>query len=221
MTWLHWSTYGTPMPPVEQLSPCVKAILEDAIKVMEDRTGTTITPGSNPLAKPIQLTLDPINVSGRPAFWYAFVAVSNFFLKVWLQRRWGAKLCRYRDMEYAAFISDRYSIPSDCVLIARYMVRIPENWTSASHHTAEPIVFYHGLGLGLFQYKSLLSRLMHALPDRPLLVPIQPHISQDIFHRRHLDPMEQEETMESLSTVLEQLGWVGPDRGVTFLSHSK
>lgn len=114
----------------------------------------------------------------------------------------------------------------------RYIVRIPDSWDPVSG--PRPIVFVHGLGLGILQYVLLLRHLMQALPDRPLLVPLQPHISQEIFHPRFLKPLSRSETSECLSGLLCQLGWVkreenrrkeaqehNVERGVTMLSHSK
>jgi len=73
---------------------------------------------------------------------------------------------------------------------------------------------------------------MKSLPDHPILVPIQAHISQDIFHPRFVFPMGRRETTECLAGLLHALGWVdegGPNSenptskehaGVTMLSHS-
>ena len=58
------------------------------------------------------------------------------------------------------------------------------------------------------QYKLQIADLMTLLPDRPLLVPLQPHISQDIFHPRFLTPMGRHETVECMVGLMEELGWV-------------
>lgn len=85
----------------------------------------------------------------------------------------------------------------------------------------------HGLGLGLVQYQRFLSHLLDSMPEQPLLIPLQPHISQDIFHDRFLAPMLKDETVQCLYELLLKLGWVasGPEdkesEGITMLSHSK
>lgn len=119
------------------------------------------------------------------------------------------------------------------------MVRIPKHWDRNSD--LRPIVFIHGLGLGIAQYSPLLIRLMREFPNQPVLVLIQPHISQQIFHPRYMTPMGRHETANCLAGLLEYLGWaekrqiddfcfvgndinsVGPRprKGVTILSHSK
>lgn len=96
------------------------------------------------------------------------------------------------------------------------------------------MVFLHGLGLGLTQYKMFLSHLFRLVNDRPILVPLQPHVSQEIFHPRYLRPMDRHECADALAGLIEHLGWARrrhedalsspePDAsaGVTVLSHSK
>jgi len=84
--------------------------------------------------------------------------------------------------------------------------------------TPRPLVFIHGLGLGLFQYNLLLTHFLRALPSYPLLIPLQPHVSQDIFHPRFLDPLPREESVQRLTQVISEMGW--EDDGVDMLSHS-
>lgn len=111
-----------------------------------------------------------------------------------------------------------------------YFVCIPPSWDAA--HGQRPIVFLHGLGLGLLQYKLVLSNLLRNHGDRPLLVPMQPHISQNIFHPKFLEPMPRHKMTACLAGLLRELGWVpssddliksetkANEYGVIMLSHS-
>jgi hypothetical protein len=120
----------------------------------------------------------------------------------------------------------------------RYLLRIPNTWDPLTG--ARPIVFIHGLGLGLLQYHIVLTHLLSAFPDCPLLVLLQPQISQDIFHPQYLKPMTRHETADRLAGLMGKLGWVTMEgennedakritasligkskTGVTMLSHSK
>jgi hypothetical protein len=96
------------------------------------------------------------------------------------------------------------------------MIRTPSHPSSTP-----PILFLHGLGLGLTQYYSLLSHLLEqqGLKDRTILVPMQPHISQDVFARGWLQPERM--SGEALAAMVE--GVLGDEgrKGVTCLSHSK
>ena len=87
------------------------------------------------------------------------------------------------------------------------------------------MIFIHGLGLGVVQYMRILTHLLNELPDQPIVIPLQPHISQDFFHPRHLRPIGREEMVDTLIGFLTELGWVGNSakqrQGVTIMSHSK
>ena len=96
----------------------------------------------------------------------------------------------------------------------------------------------HGLGLGLTQYRRFIQHLFVSLPDRPVLVPLLPHVSQELLHPRFLRPMGRQEMTQHLAELIAKLGWAdlndplsdasdaeGPaaakKRGITMLSHSK
>lgn len=124
----------------------------------------------------------------------------------------------------------------------RYVLRIPSTWDARTG--PRPIVFMHGLGLGLTQYRGFIEKVLVALPDHPILVPLLPHVSQEILHPRYLRPMGRKEMTECLAGLIAELGWAdlevpSPEtsdseekcaveahtkkvpKGVTVLSHSK
>lgn len=107
-----------------------------------------------------------------------------------------------------------------------------------------PIIFLHGLGLGLVHYHSLIAHIFSEFTDRPVLVPMQPQSSHDIFHPDYLNPPERRLMSQRLAGLVQSLGWatsstwkssdrkLGEDeeiksflkdseRGVTIVSHSK
>ena len=116
-------------------------------------------------------------------------------------------------------------------LLFRYCICIPETWDPV--HGRRPIVLFHGLGIGLMQYKLLICDLLRNFSDRPIVIPIQPNISQDIFHSKFLKPTNRREMTARLSSLLRELGWVSSSKdcnlsspnslsqGVVILSHSK
>jgi hypothetical protein len=83
--------------------------------------------------------------------------------------------------------------------------------------------------------------MLDILPERPILVPLHPHISQNFFHPAFLKPMDRHRFADALAGLLQSLGWVegldSHDRvllspsiekfsmkrtsGVTMISHSK
>lgn len=115
---------------------------------------------------------------------------------------------------------------------------MPAKWDAKT--SPRPIVFLHGLGFGLLQYHMFLSQLLENFTDRPILVPLQPQVSQDIFHPLFLKPLDRHQMADRLAGLIEELGWatlfsngknskkeVGSSqfidtyKGITMLSHSK
>lgn len=200
------------MPSLESMSPTHRHAIDEAVELVEKRSGSKIPEGSNPAAAPILLTLDDIHVSPRPFLWYIFVVFCHGFAHRYLEHRWGVQFDRHGDVEY--------------------MVHIPENWDPANTKT-RPVVFLHGLGLGLFHYAMLITSLLRRFSDRPLLIPMQPHVSQRIFHGAYARPLSKSATVEGIVGAMKKHGFVleddgsykatigDPKTGVTMLSHSK
>jgi len=123
---------------------------------------------------------------------------------------------------------------------SRYIISIPRGWDSV--HGPRPLVLLHGLGLGLLQYHKFFRLVNKEFKDRPILIVLQPHISQEIFHPRFLQPLSRRETSKRLAGLIYALGWAkylerdGSEsegekmerktgkmggHGITLLSHSK
>jgi len=143
--------------------------------------------------------------------YYLLVALSDYTMKQLLIQIWGMTLGTRHGLDY--------------------LVRVPPTWDARKGPT--PIVFAYGLGLGLFQYSTIICSFLTRLPDRPLFVLLQPHISQQIFHPRFLVPKSRKETMIIMRQLLVDLGWVSnrtdarkgeadglKPRGITMASHS-
>ncbi|KAI0638154.1 hypothetical protein C8Q77DRAFT_414283 [Trametes polyzona] len=184
-SWLYWSMYNSSFPGIDKVSESHRKVLLEVIQMLEYRAGSKIPDGSNPAATPLLLTLDPINVAWRPLIWYACVTLSNMYLRRSLKSRWNLKIGMYKDLEY--------------------VLRVPQGWNA--HTGPRPIVFMHGLGLGLTQYRRFLEHIFTALPEHPVLVPLLPHVSQEILHPRFLRPMSRPEMTACLVGLLAELGW--------------
>ncbi|KAI0832383.1 hypothetical protein BC628DRAFT_1310286 [Trametes gibbosa] len=188
-SWLYWSIFNSAFPGLDKVSEPHRRALLEVIQMIELRAGSKIPEGSNPAVTPLLLTVDPINVAWRPFIWYAAVALSNAYLRRRLQSRWHAKVGVYKDLEY--------------------VLRIPPKWNARTGH--RPIVFMHGLGLGLTQYRRFIQHIFVSLPEHPVLVPLLPHVSQEILHPRFLRPMSKTEMTSCLAGLLSELGWADLD----------
>ncbi|KAG6890536.1 hypothetical protein C0992_000796, partial [Termitomyces sp. T32_za158] len=160
------------------------------------------------------------NVILRPFTFYLIIFLTNLSLKKWLQYGWSVRFAHYNGLEY--------------------LIRTPKHWDPVTG--PRPLIFIHGLGVGLLMYNNLLQQFLHQFLDRPVLVLLQPQISQHIFHSKFLEPMTRYKTAEHLANLLVELGWVHHDpddgndteeekeivqslvgkrwKGVTMLSHS-
>lgn len=189
----------------------------------------------------MRITIDGVNIMWRPLTFYMLISSINLGLKFWYKMKWDVRYNHYDGLEWV------------CPLVFgdltdknhRYLIRTPNHWDSING--PRPIVFIHGLGLGLLQYSSVISHLLEAFSDRPLLILLQPQISQDIFHPKYLQPMTRHQMADRLAGLLHHLGWAHVDehddkdttdesedeqkiahslvgrrrKGVTMMSHSK
>lgn len=205
--WIYWMAYNLPLPPYDAIPAAHRAVLAHTVRLIEARAGARIPRGSNTTGvAPMLPTLDTARVAYyRPFAWYAGVALGDFATKRWLAYKYGLRYGRRGDFEY--------------------LLRLPPSPAAAppaKDRDTTPIVFWHGLGLGVLMYRPFIVSLLAACPDRALLVPLQPHISQLAFHPRFLEPMGPRETVRGLVGVVEELGWApaqkddGSDSGVEF-----
>ncbi|KAG9097399.1 hypothetical protein FRC06_007587 [Ceratobasidium sp. 370] len=209
LSWLAWSCFNAPYEAVIQ-RPANELVLREAMDMLEKRAGSRLrseaglaSSKKSRLVQPLRLTLDPIDIVGRPAVCYAVTAMANFAFRAHLQRKFGVVHSKFGKLEY--------------------FLRVP---TVPSDESREPIVFMHGLGIGPAQYSMFISCILREFPNRPVLVPLQPHISQAIAHSGHLECLSRTELVSTLRGLLQELGWAQADDeksagcNITFMSHS-
>ncbi|KAF8897609.1 hypothetical protein BD779DRAFT_1432396 [Infundibulicybe gibba] len=184
--WLYWSIFNTELPPLDKLPSAHRVVLDEALDLLQKRSGSIITDGSNPAIQPMRLTIDHVNIHWRPLTFYVIIGCLNRGLRKLYEVKWKARYSSHDGLEY--------------------LIRTPVNWKASSD--LRPIVFIHGLGLGLIQYNVVITHLLETFPDRPLLILLQPHISQDVFHPAYLRPMTRHETADRLAALMTELGWV-------------
>ncbi|TFK29412.1 hypothetical protein FA15DRAFT_752858 [Coprinopsis marcescibilis] len=216
--WLYWCIYNSKYQTYEHLPDAHREAIDSTVDQLEKRMGCTIPPGRNHDIRPLCQTLDPVPIYNRPLVFYALIKTINLTLQKYYETKWNARLGSYEDLEY--------------------ILRIPNGWDYMT--SPRPLVFIHGLGMGLLQYHLLLSHMFETISDRPILVLIQPQISQDVFHPRFLQPMDRQQMSNKLAELLRVLGWAHVEysdedfvndeegevanqlvgKGVTVISHS-
>lgn len=60
----------------------------------------------------------------------------------------------------------------------------------------------------------VVQTLVQRLPDVPIIVPIQPHISMHVFHPRHLKPPSRNETVTDIRAICKRWGFWTEDSSV-------
>jgi hypothetical protein len=110
-------------------------------------------------------------------------------------------------------------------LPSRYLIRDPVTTAIPGKDNA-PILFLHGLGIGITQYHLVITEFLSnpAFNSRAIVIVIQPHITQSLFHPRHLSPLNREKTVRDLrGLILKTLNSnkaSAPRQKVVVLSHS-
>ncbi|KAF9076719.1 hypothetical protein BDP27DRAFT_1312478 [Rhodocollybia butyracea] len=192
--WIYWAIFNKDLPAPETLPQAHKVVLDESLDLLQKRLGKPIPEGSNSSVKPILLNLDKPNILWRPLTFYVLTAIGNLCLDLWYQKSHNFRRGSLDGLEY--------------------LVRIPKKWRSSDRHP-RPILFFHGLGLGLVQYHNFLSRLVRDFSDRPLLIILQPHVSQDIFHPKYLAPTPRKQTTAALARLLVSFGWADLEPAVS------
>ena len=153
---------------------------------------------TSPRIRMMRLTIDPVRVSGRPLASYI---LTNTLSALTISKAVRGGFERRREGR----------LP--------YLLRTPRDW-DAKTSKVQPLIMLHGLGIGLAQYSSLIDFFNKSklFKNRPVLILLQPNISQNIFSTDFLQPFGHHETTSAFRRIIEREGW--NESGVAVLSHS-
>ncbi|KAF9418560.1 hypothetical protein BGZ94_009668 [Podila epigama] len=172
--WLAWAFWVAPVEEVSQ-SPAAVEELNHMVDVIEESKGVQFTPGFNPNVECIRLCLDPVIASHRPLVYYILVWLANtlagFVFNLLGFTRYESTLDRTHDFE-----SDTPALPD-----VAYWYRTPANPENKT-----PLVFIHGIGIGLVQYIHLIIGLTTI--SRPLILVEVPYVSNRMVKVECLTP---------------------------------
>ncbi|PWZ01327.1 hypothetical protein BCV70DRAFT_158426 [Testicularia cyperi] len=152
----------------------------------------------------MRLTIDPVRTASRPL---GFYLLTNTLSWLTVQR---AKLAGFE-------LHHEGRLP--------YLLRLPRSngaesskIAGAKEQQATPLIVLHGLGIGLAQYSSLISFFIREerFRERPILILLQPNISQSFFSPAFLSPFGHHETTMAFRRILRARGW----ESIDVLSHS-
>jgi hypothetical protein len=192
--WLSWAFASRTIAEVKEKDE-INHWIEDALVMLQDRLNwKNVKPGYNPLVKSVRLTLDPFSVRSRPLAYYIVCNGLTGLITTWLR----------------LFHGFHYQRHGRCTFLVKSRV------TDATSSEKErlPILFMHGLGIGLGQYVFLLRRLVTHKSGVVILV--QPHISASITDPNFLQPPSVKEQALATASMLHKVNMPR----VTTLSHS-
>ncbi|KAG8882946.1 hypothetical protein FRB97_007542 [Tulasnella sp. 331] len=188
LDWLSWNVFDK---PVQKLDKFQETVIKEGLVMIEKRTGgrlKDVRDNGKPHIVPLKVTQDEVYIHSRPAIVYIVVDTINRAAKWYLE----------------------------------YLIRNPPSDADASPNAPShppPVVFMHGLGFGIAQYLITIITLLRKMPStQPLILPLQPHVSQAVLHPTHLVPLGREQWIKGLKGILEQFG--GERAGTTMISHS-
>ncbi|KAJ6606169.1 hypothetical protein DFH09DRAFT_1017115 [Mycena vulgaris] len=193
--WILWAMFAsTP----EQASPEWEEEIDEYISIVEKSLGRKLEPGRNPDVKSLRLSFDPIYMLHRPLIWYMIVALVDTLTSVFLLSL-GFK--HYSPRPYFRAFPPRpllavFSKPAATPHFP-YWYRPPR----AGVQSKNPILFLHGIGIGLHPYVPLFREILRADPTQSLLLveflPISFRITSPMPPRWT--------TLAAINTILEDL----------------
>jgi hypothetical protein len=97
--WLYWSIFNAPLSSLETISPTHRIALDNALDLLQKRTGCVIPKGSAPSIQPMRPTLDEVNIIFRPLLWYVIITGVNWGIVKWLEYAWDTHYGSHNGLE--------------------------------------------------------------------------------------------------------------------------
>lgn len=185
--WLHWAIFSSTVEDAEGFLSEVEEYLTE----LEQRDGIKLVPGYTPGIKAIRVTLDPVRTAHRPLVWYLLVAsldTGSFFVLRSLGFKHyttGGVLNVFPPRPFT-LLSDSSPAP------------LPYWYRPHRSRTKSPILFLHGIGIGLLPYLPFIRELIEGDPDLGIIIiEILP-----ICNRITRPPLGREATCFAISQIL-------------------
>ncbi|KAJ7063645.1 hypothetical protein C8F01DRAFT_1056118 [Mycena amicta] len=193
--WILWALFAsTP----EHASPEWTVEIDEYISVVEETLGHKLEPGRAPGVESLRLSFDSVKMVHRPLIWYTIVGLVDTTTSIFLSAL-GFKhyapsgfLHTFPPRSFTSLISRRGANP-----YFPYWYRPPRGDTQSK----PPLLFLHGIGIGLHPYVPLFRELLRADSTQSILL-----IEFLPISMRMTDPMPScQATLAAINTVLEDL----------------
>ncbi|KAF8983592.1 hypothetical protein BGZ46_009938 [Entomortierella lignicola] len=195
--WLAWAFWAMTVEEVFE-SPTNMMDLNQMVDTIEEVKGVKFSEGYNPDVESIRLSFDPVLASHRPLVYYALVWVANLIAGFVLY------LVGFTRIEGTVYGKPFVKQDSDTDLT--YWHRSPANPDNKI-----PLVFIHGIGVGIVQYIHWI--LAMTTISRPIILIEVPYVSNNIAKYECMTP---DETYFAVERILKHHGYPK----ATFMGHS-
>ncbi|THH33144.1 hypothetical protein EUX98_g1045 [Antrodiella citrinella] len=188
--WLLWALFScNPEDSEEEW----EQELHEYVHKLEELMDLKLEPGLNERVRSMRITLDPVIMVHRPLVWYTIVWIVDGYTSVYMYRHGFAHYSRHA--WFAHFPPRLFPRPSKTTSEPRisYWYR-PHKST-----TKRPIVFLHGIGIGLWPYCPYFSEIIAADPDVGIIAIESLNISMHMSP----PPLDREEFLAALTNILD------------------
>jgi len=155
MDWIYWAVFSCDRV---EAAPEWQTEAEEYLVLVERRFGLEFKDGNNGprKTKSMRLTLDPVVMIHRPLLWYAIVGCVDTYTWFVLRNN-GFK--HYASGQWRSLFP-----PRPLTVISQRSLSPNVSYWYRAHRTTDkpPIVFIHGIGIGLYAYTGLLRRIAEA-----------------------------------------------------------
>ncbi|KAK0518624.1 hypothetical protein OC834_007669 [Tilletia horrida] len=180
LEWLAWALLESKVEEIERDEEAME-LLNDCIDAMETRLRWNFPAGKNKAVTCVRLSIDPVRVMSRPLGFYLLTNTYTFLVEQFIRRVHGVQKLRFGRTDFL-IVPPKPRAPGDD----------PE---------ALPILFLHGLGIGIGQYRFFLRHLVRHKPGA--IIVVQPHISAQLFDANFLRPPLRDELTRDVRACIE------------------
>ncbi|RDB22886.1 hypothetical protein Hypma_009773 [Hypsizygus marmoreus] len=199
--WLLWSLFSCSPEEAKPRKEEWKEELDEYVAKIEEQLGQKLNDGREDGVTSMRLTLDPVKMVHRPLLWYSIVCLVDTMTSLSLlhfgfkhystTQKW---FQTFPPRPLLSFLSHKADISPDILL--------PYWYRPHKSSTKLPILFLHGIGIGMYPYLGFLRELIAQDPDVGILLvellPISMHMTTHPIPPRPLLIKALNEILESL-----------------------
>ncbi|RUS13533.1 Alpha/Beta hydrolase protein [Endogone sp. FLAS-F59071] len=216
--WLAWAFWDSTLEVVLE-NPRHTHDLYEMLATVEKHYGVTFPPGYDEDICCIRLSLDPMNAIHRPFAFYAVIFTGTQLINALLRwcglERYGSESKGYYwsntfEMDIKEVWGKAIAQPYEPERIVYWHYKPQQRASTSAPRKRTPVVFIHGMGLGMISYIEWVLRLLSL--DREIFLVELPYVSMRLVE----DVPTMQETVREIDQMLENHG----HKQAVFVGHS-